>query len=60
MHELLEFGHIVPSSSPNGAPIQFAEKRGGGGLCMCIDYRFLNSKIITDLWPLPRINEMLT
>ena len=26
---------------------------------MCIDYRLLNSNTITDLWPLPRINEML-
>ena len=59
MHELLESGRIVPSSSPYGAPILFAEKKGGGGLRMCIDYRSLNSNTITDLWPLPRIDEML-
>jgi len=59
VHELLESGRIVPSSSPYGAPILFAEKKGGGGLRMCIDYRSLNSNTITDSWPLPRIDEML-
>ena len=59
MHELLESGQIVPSSSPYGAPILFAEKKGDGGLCMCIDYHSLNTNTITDLWPLPRIDEML-
>ena len=59
MHELLESGRIVPSSSPYGAPILFAEKKGGGGLRMCIDYHSLNSNTITDSWPLPRIDEML-
>ena len=59
MHELLESGRIVPSSSPYGAPILFAEKKGGGGLRMCIDYHSLNSNTITNLWPLPRIDEML-
>ena len=59
MHDLLESGRIVPSTSPYGAPILFAEKKGGGGLRMCIDYRSLNSTTITDSWPLPRIDEML-
>ena len=43
MQELLESGRIVPSSSPYGAPILFVEKKGGGGLRMCIDYHSLNS-----------------
>ena len=59
MHELLESGRIVPSSSPYGAPILFAEKKGGGGLRMCIDYHSLNSNTISDSWSLPRIDEML-
>ena len=50
---------VVQSSSPYGAPILFAEKKGGGGLRMCIDYHSLNSNTITDSWPLPWINEML-
>ena len=56
---LLEFGHIVPSSSPYGAPVLFAEKKGGGGLRMCMDYRSLNANTITDSWPLPCIDKML-
>ena len=56
---LLESGRIVPSSSPYGAPILFAEKKGGGGLRMCTDYRSLNSNTVSDSWPLPRIDEML-
>ena len=56
---LLESGRIVPSSSNYGAPILFTEKKGGGGLHMCTDYRSLNSSIVSDSWPLPRIDEML-
>ena len=56
---LLESGHIVPLSSPYGAPVLFAEKKGGGGLRMCPDYRSLNANTVTDSWPLLRIDEML-
>ena len=59
MQDLLESGRIVPSSSPYGAPVLFAEKKGGGGLRMCIDFRSLNSNTVTDSWPLPCIDEML-
>ena len=59
VHSLLDSGRIVPSSSPYGAPILFAEKKGGGGLRMCIDYRSLNANTVTDSWPLPRIDKML-
>ena len=54
---LLESGHMVPNSSPNGAPILFAEKKGGGGLRMYTDYRSLNSNTVSDSWPLPRIDK---
>ena len=56
---LLESSRIVPSSSPYGAPILFAEKKGRGGPRMCTDYRSLNSNTVSDSWPLPRIDEML-
>ena len=55
----LESGRIVPSSLPYGAPILFAEKKGGGGLRMCTDYRSLNSNTVSDFWSLPRIDKML-
>ena len=56
---MLESGRIVPSSSPYGAPILFAEKKGGAGLCICTDYWSLNSNTVTDSWPLLRIDELL-
>ena len=49
----------MPSSSPYGTPILFAEKKGGGGLCMCTDYRSLNSNTVTDSWPLLGISKLL-
>ena len=55
----MESGCIVPSSSPDGPPILFAEQKGGGGLHMCTDYCLLNSNTVSDSWPLPRIDEML-
>ena len=57
---LLESSRIVPSSLPYGAPILFAEKKGGDGLRMCTDYRSLNSNTVSDSWLLPWIDEMLT
>ena len=56
---LLESGRIVPSSLPYGALVLFAEKKGGGGLCMFTDYRSLNGNTVSDSWPLPQIDEML-
>ena len=56
---LLEFGPFVPSILPYGAPILFAEKKGGRGLCICNDYHSLNSNTVSDSWLLPRIDEML-
>ena len=45
---LLESDRIVPSSSPYGAPILFAEKKGEGRLCMCTDYHSLNRNTVSD------------
>ena len=56
---MLESGRIVPSSSPQGAPILLAEKKGGGGLRMCTDYSSLNSNTVTDIWQLLLIDELL-
>ena len=60
MTELVDSGRIVPSSSPYGHPVLFAEKKGGGGLRLCIDYRSpLNANKISDAWPLLCIDEFL-
>ncbi len=55
---LLEKGHIVPSSSPYGAPILFDQKKDGG-LRMCVDHRALNKQTIKNRYPLPRIDDLL-
>ena len=53
----LKSKRIVPSSSPYGAPILFAKKKGGA-LRMCIDYRALNQNTVLDSYPLPRIDDL--
>lgn len=56
--ELLESNRIEPSNGPYGAPILFAKKKDGR-LRMCIDYRMLNAQTRNDVFPLPRIDEIL-
>ena len=41
-----------------GAPILFAKKKDGG-LRMCIDYRALNSQTKSDMYLLPRLDELM-
>lgn len=53
--ELLAAGHIEPSSSPWSTPILFVRKKDGT-LCLCIDYRALNTVTIRDEYPLSRID----
>lgn len=54
----LESNRIEPANGPYGAPILFAKKKDGG-LRMCIDYRMLNQQTVSDVFPLPRIDELL-
>ena len=56
--EMIQKGHIRPSSSPYGAPVLFVKKKSGE-LRMCIDYRALNAITIKNKYPLPRIDEMM-
>lgn len=58
IQELIELGHIRPSASPWGAPVLFARKKDGT-LRLCIDYRALNKQSIRNVYPLPRIDELL-
>ena len=55
---MLEHGFIRPSDSLYGAPELFAPKKDNG-LQFCIDYCWLNKRIIRSRYPLPLLGEML-
>ena len=55
----LKSAHIVPAS-PYGHPVLFAEKKGGGGLRLCVEYCSLNANTVADAWPLPCIDDLLS
>ena len=55
---MLEKGWIHPSVSPYGAPLLFVCKKTGK-LRMCIDYRALNRQTKLDIFPIPRIADLL-
>ena len=56
LQELLDKGFIRPSTSPWGASVLVAKKRGKT-LRLCIDYRQLNRVMIKSRYPLPRIDD---
>jgi hypothetical protein len=56
--ELLDMGHISPSSSPFASSVVLA-KKNDGTMCMCIDLWELNKKTIKKRYPIPRIDELL-
>ena len=58
MDEYLAKGWIKPSCSPWGAPIIFIRKKTGE-LRMIVDYCALNRSIKKDVYPLPRIDDLL-
>ena len=57
IQELLGKGFIRPSTSPWGAPVLFAKKKGKN-LRLCINYRQLNRVTIKNRYPLPRIDDL--
>ena len=57
LHELLDKGFMKPSTSPWGAPVLFAKKKGKT-LRLCIDYRQLNKVVIQNQYLLPRTDDL--
>ena len=57
LQELLDKGFIRPSTSPWGAPVLFAKKKGKT-LRLCINYRKLKRVTIKNRYPLPRIDDL--
>ena len=58
LEDLIEKGFIRPSSLPWGAPVLFVKKKDGTML-LCIDYRWINNVTVNDMYPLPKIDELL-
>jgi hypothetical protein len=56
--ELLDMGHIRPSSIPFASSVVLVKKKDGT-MRMCIDFRALNKKTIKNRYPIPRIDELL-
>ncbi|GBG60203.1 hypothetical protein CBR_g3447 [Chara braunii] len=56
--EMIDKGWIKPSDSEFGARVLFVPKKGGK-LRMCIDYRGLNRITRKNVYPLPRIDDLL-
>lgn len=56
--ELLELGHIQPSSSPFASSVVLSKKKDGT-MRMCIDYRALNKKTIKNRYPIPQVDELI-
>ncbi|UYV63150.1 K02A2.6-like [Cordylochernes scorpioides] len=59
IEQLLKYGLIKPASSLYSAPVTLAPKKGEGRVRLCIDYRLLNRKIISDSFPIPLMEDIV-
>jgi hypothetical protein len=57
--EMLASRVIRESKSPWSSPIQLVPKKDGTDR-FCVDYRLLNTKIVTDAFPLPHIGDLIS
>eukprot|EP00253_Pinus_taeda_P021466 PITA_21466 len=58
IQELLQKGHIRPSSLPCGSPIVLIQKEDGTWR-LCIDYRALKNVTVRNRYLIPRIDDLL-
>jgi hypothetical protein len=56
--DLLDMGHIRPSSIPFASSVVLVKKKDGTKHT-CIEYRDLNKKNIKKRYPIPKIDEIL-
>ena len=57
LNDMQQSGVIQPSSSPWASPVVMVRKDGSHRFC--VDYRLLNAVTKPDLYPLPRIDDLL-
>ena len=57
LQQMQEMNVIQPSTSPWSSPVVLVRKKDGS-LRFCIDYRHLNSLTKSDIYPLPRIDDI--
>ena len=58
LHTWIYQGIIHPSNSPYASQVVIVHKKSGD-ICLCVDYRQLNSITIRDAFPLPHTDEAL-
>ena len=58
LSKMQSMGVIRPSCSPWASPVVLVRKKDGS-LRLCIDYRHLNDKTKSDVFPLPRMDDLL-